>query len=136
MLIKSFQPSVAFHAETSHSICSATFLYPLKTSENQRFSDVFMGYRNVTLQSKWRLSIWNATLGWNRLRIINAPFAPLIFVRILIWIFFEMEMITFDESPMLYRACAETLSPSYLPNCYRFHLHVLDRIVYIIPPMS
>ena len=23
------------------------FLYPLKTSENQRFSDVFRGYRNV-----------------------------------------------------------------------------------------
>ena len=28
---------------------SVTFLYPLKTSENQRFSDVFRGYRNVTL---------------------------------------------------------------------------------------
>ena len=28
---------------------SVTFLYPLKTSENQRFSHVFMGYRNVTL---------------------------------------------------------------------------------------
>ena len=27
---------------------SVTFLYPLKTSENQRFSDVFRGYRNVT----------------------------------------------------------------------------------------
>ena len=26
-----------------------TFLYPLKMSENQSFSDVFMGYRNVTL---------------------------------------------------------------------------------------
>ena len=25
------------------------FLYPLKTSENQSFSDVFRGYRNVTL---------------------------------------------------------------------------------------
>ena len=25
------------------------FLYPLKTSENQRFSDVFGGYRNGTL---------------------------------------------------------------------------------------
>ena len=28
---------------------SVTFLYPLKTSENQRFSDIFRGYRNVTL---------------------------------------------------------------------------------------
>ena len=28
---------------------NATFLYPLKTSENHRFSDVFRGYRNVTL---------------------------------------------------------------------------------------
>ena len=28
---------------------SVTFLQPLKTSENQRFSDVFRGYRNVTL---------------------------------------------------------------------------------------
>ena len=28
---------------------SVTFLYPLKTSENLRFSDVFRGYRNVTL---------------------------------------------------------------------------------------
>ena len=28
---------------------SVTFLYPLKTTENQIFSDVFRGYRNVTL---------------------------------------------------------------------------------------
>ena len=28
---------------------SVTFLYPLKTSENQKFSDVFRGYRNATL---------------------------------------------------------------------------------------
>ena len=28
---------------------SVTFLHPLKTSENERFSDVFRGYRNVTL---------------------------------------------------------------------------------------
>ena len=28
---------------------NVTFLYPLKTSENPRFSDVFRGYRNVTL---------------------------------------------------------------------------------------
>ena len=28
---------------------SVTFLYPLKTSENLRFSDVFKGYKNVTL---------------------------------------------------------------------------------------
>ena len=28
---------------------NVTFLYPMKTSENGRFSDVFRGYRNVTL---------------------------------------------------------------------------------------
>ena len=28
---------------------SVTFLYPLKMSENQWFSDAFRGYRNVTL---------------------------------------------------------------------------------------
>ena len=28
---------------------SVTFLYPLETSENHRFSNVFRGYRNVTL---------------------------------------------------------------------------------------
>ena len=28
---------------------NVTFLYPQKKSENQRFSDVFSGYRNVTL---------------------------------------------------------------------------------------
>ena len=28
---------------------SVTFLYPLKTSENQRFTDVFRGFINVTL---------------------------------------------------------------------------------------
>ena len=28
---------------------NVTFLYPLKTSENGRFSDVFRGYGNVTL---------------------------------------------------------------------------------------
>ena len=28
---------------------NVTFLHPLKTSENLRFSDVFRGYRNVTL---------------------------------------------------------------------------------------
>ena len=30
-----------------------SFLYPLKTSENHRFSDVFKGYRNVTLDQNW-----------------------------------------------------------------------------------
>ena len=30
-------------------LSSVTFLYPVKTSENQRFSDVFRGNRNVTL---------------------------------------------------------------------------------------
>ena len=35
-LIKPYSPSV-------------TFRYPQKTSENRRFSDVFRGYRNVTL---------------------------------------------------------------------------------------
>ena len=30
---------------------NVTFLYPLKTSENLWFSDVFRGYRNVTLDS-------------------------------------------------------------------------------------
>ena len=28
---------------------NVTFLYPLKTSKNFRFSDIFRGYRNVTL---------------------------------------------------------------------------------------
>ena len=28
---------------------NVTFLYPLKNSENRRFSDVFRGYKNVTL---------------------------------------------------------------------------------------
>ena len=28
---------------------NAPFLYPLKTSENQRFCDVFRGYKNETL---------------------------------------------------------------------------------------
>ena len=28
---------------------NVTFLYPLKTSENPRFSEVFRGYKNVTL---------------------------------------------------------------------------------------
>ena len=35
---------------------NVTFLYPLKTSENRRFSDIFRGYRNVTLEEyelKW-----------------------------------------------------------------------------------
>ena len=29
------------------------FLYPLKTSENQRFSDVFRGYRNAVVYRKY-----------------------------------------------------------------------------------
>ena len=29
---------------------NVTFLHPLKTSENRRFSDIFRGYRNVTLR--------------------------------------------------------------------------------------
>ena len=29
---------------------SVTFIYPLKTSESDRFSDVFRGYINVTLE--------------------------------------------------------------------------------------
>ena len=28
---------------------NSTFLYPLKTSENQRFSDIFRGYKNAAL---------------------------------------------------------------------------------------
>ena len=28
---------------------TVTFLYPMKTSENQRFSNAFRGYTNVTL---------------------------------------------------------------------------------------
>ena len=78
-LLNPFQPSVAFHTETSHLIFIAnqmsgfyekcitslkwvnsyspnvTFLYLLKTSENRRFSDVFRGYRNVTL-GEWGLT--------------------------------------------------------------------------------
>ena len=30
-------------------LANIPLLYPLKTSENQRFSDVFRGYRNGTL---------------------------------------------------------------------------------------
>ena len=29
------------------------FLYPINTPENQRFSDVFRGYRNETLARDW-----------------------------------------------------------------------------------
>ena len=40
---------------------NVTFLYPLKMSENRRFSDVFRVYRNVTLGeyglSQWCISI-------------------------------------------------------------------------------
>ena len=36
---------------------NVSFLYPLKTSENRRFSDVFRGYRK-------------GTLAWNRLRYL------------------------------------------------------------------
>ena len=32
------------------------FLYPLKTAENQRFSDVFRGYRNGTLVWNWLIT--------------------------------------------------------------------------------
>ena len=31
---------------------SVPFLYPLKISENQRFSDIFMGYKKGTLERK------------------------------------------------------------------------------------
>ena len=31
-------------------LSNVTFLYPLKTSENHRFSEVFREYRNVTLE--------------------------------------------------------------------------------------
>ena len=38
------------HEELESQIkSSVTFLYRLKTSENQRFSDVFRRYKNVTL---------------------------------------------------------------------------------------
>ena len=45
LLINSFQPSAAFHIETSYYICSS-ISYPLKMSGNQRFSDVSRVYRN------------------------------------------------------------------------------------------
>ena len=35
---------------------NVTFLYPLKTSENLRFSDVFMGYRNVKKEESESIS--------------------------------------------------------------------------------
>ena len=36
----------------NHFHVNVLFLYPLKTSENQRFPDVFRGYRNGTLARK------------------------------------------------------------------------------------
>ena len=40
---------------------NAPFLYPLKTAENQRFSDIFRGYKNGKLASKGLTSreIWD-----------------------------------------------------------------------------
>ena len=38
---------------------SVTFLYPLKTPWNLRFSDVFMGYRNVTLGEYGLKDTWH-----------------------------------------------------------------------------
>ena len=40
---------------------SVTFLYPLKTPENLRFSDVFRGYRNVTLGENEFIEKFNLT---------------------------------------------------------------------------
>ena len=36
------------------NIRKVSFLYPLKTSENQRFSDVFRGYRNEKFSNVFR----------------------------------------------------------------------------------
>ena len=38
-----------FKADINPCSANVPFLYPLKTSENQRFSDVFKGYRKGTL---------------------------------------------------------------------------------------
>ena len=38
-----------FPFQLSHLMVNVPFLYPLETSENQGFSDVFRGYRNGTL---------------------------------------------------------------------------------------
>ena len=40
--------------DLNHFILGGLFSYPLKTSENQKFSDVFMGYRKKeTSVTKW-----------------------------------------------------------------------------------
>ena len=44
---------------------SATFLYPLKASEKRRFSDVFRGYKNVTLDIRERRQLVFVTLNGN-----------------------------------------------------------------------
>ena len=44
---------------------SVTFLYPLKTSENLHFSDIFRGYKNVMQDINGLKQIWSVkyTLG-------------------------------------------------------------------------
>ena len=46
-----FNPKIPGNLATSSNPYSpsVTFLYPLKTLDNRRFSDVFRGYRNVKL---------------------------------------------------------------------------------------
>ena len=50
-----------------------TFLHPLKTSENRRFSDVFRGYRNVTLGEYGLISLLTKAIGvefYNRIDLL------------------------------------------------------------------
>ena len=59
-LIKPYSPNV-------------TFLHPLKTSENRRFSDVFRGYRNVTLGEYGLISLLTEAIGvefYNRIDLL------------------------------------------------------------------
>ena len=58
---------------------SVTFLYPMKTSENQRFSNVFRGYRNVTLD-------------WNELNHVQ-------FLKTNFVIYFELRPTSIASSP-------------------------------------
>ena len=59
--LKAFEDSMNYINKSISKLCSGhylfnpyspnvTFLYPLQTSENPRFSDVFREYRNVTLE--------------------------------------------------------------------------------------
>ena len=89
---------------------NVTFLYPLKTSENLLFSDIFRGYRNVTL-GEYGLS----------LKFVISFCCSLLFNRVYFMILKDLDEIRYCNFFSIYRMPEQEFTSLKHPSRY---LHV------------